>query len=219
MPLYKKRTTKRKAAAPRRRMYRRRPVISRSMSNHATVSETSTLVLNTNAYQQFNDIELAQYPRASAVAKGYQVFRVKYIEMTLRPLWDTFAGGPGTSQIPTLYKQVDRNGTLPATGTLAMLQSLGIKPIRFDDKQIKLAYKPGVILATGSGLSTVNSKPLISPWLSTDNNAGVGGWTPSRVPHHGVTMFLLAQAVTDYQVTIDVTVHFEFAKPSWTTDI
>lgn len=179
------------------------------------MSETQVLTLTTNQYTKFSDIELSQFPRATAVAEAYQNYRIKYVEMTLRPLWDTFTGGPGTSQIPTLYKMIDRSGSLPTTGTLAMLQNLGCKPIRFDDKQIVVRYKPGVILGTGSGLTTVNTKPLISPVLSTDANAGVGSWSVSRVPHHGIAFYLLAAAVTDYQVSVDVTVHFEFSKPAW----
>lgn len=209
-PLYRKK----RAAAPRRRVYRRKPVLTRSLMNHATVSETSTLVLTTNTYQKFSDIELVQFPRASTVAEAYQSFRIKYVEMVVRPLWDTFAQS-GTQQIPTLYKMIDRSGTLPTTGTLAMLQNVGCKPVRFDDKQIVIRYKPGVILATGSGLTTVNTKPLISPILSTDANAGIGGWAASRVPHHGIAMYLDAQGTQAYQVTIDVTVHFEFFKPAW----
>lgn len=214
MPWLKKKS--KSQSRPRRRLLRRRPLrLARGPQNHARVSETSTLVLTTNQYTKFSDVELSQFPRAAAVAEAYQNYRIKYIEMTLRPLWDTFTGGSGTSQIPTLYKMIDRSGTLPTTGTLAMMQNLGCKPIRFDDKQIVVRYKPGVILGTGSGLTTVNTKPLISPILSTDANAGIGAWSVSRVPHHGVAFYLLASAVTDYQVTVDVTVHFEFMKPAW----
>lgn len=209
-PAYRKRR-----APVRRRVYRRRPAaLLRSPMNHATVSETTTLVLTTNTYTKFSDIELVQFPRASTVAEAYQNYRIKYVEMAVRPLWDTFVQS-GTQQIPTLYKMIDRSGSLPTTGSLAMLQNIGCKPVRFDDKQIVIRYKPGVILGTGSGLTTVNTKPLISPVLSTDANAGVGSWAASRVPHHGIAMYLDAQGTQAYQVTIDVTVHFEFSKPAW----
>lgn len=175
------------------------------------MSETIPGTLPGSTYAQFNDIALNAFTRASTVASAYQVYRIKYLEFVLRPAFDTFSPGGG-AQVPALYKMIDRNGSLPATGTLNMLRNMGCKPIRFDDKQITIRYKPGVILTTGSGLTTVNTKPMVSPWLSTDNNAGIGGWTPSRVPHFGLTLFLDAFQQAS---AVDVTAVFEFAKPNW----
>lgn len=192
-------------------MYRRRAPLTRAPQNHAVVSEVQPGTLPGSTYAQFNNIALDQYPRASTIAQGFQVYRIKYLEFTLRPQFDTFQAG-GSAQVPALYKMIDRNGSLPATGNVAMLKSMGCTPICFDDKQIVIRYKPGVILTTGSGLSTVNTKPMVSPWLSTDNNAGIGSWQASRVPHFGLTMFLDAFQSSS---AVDVKAVFEFAKPNW----
>lgn len=201
----KKRTYRPKTTRPRR------AALTRSPQNHAVVSEVQPGVLPGATYAQFNDITLAQYPRASTIAQGFQVYRIKYLEFTLRPAYDTFTPGGG-SQVPALYKMIDRNGSLPATGSLAMLRNMGCTPIRFDDKQIVIRYKPGVILTTGSGITTVNTKPMISPWLSTDLNAGVGSWAASQVKHFGLTMFLDAAQQSS---ALEVKAVFEFAKPNW----
>lgn len=213
MPM-KKSTFRRykKKTAPRRRVTRPRSALTYAPQNHATITETLQLdPLQGGTYTQYNGINLSQFARATAVAESFQAYRIKLLTFTIRPQFDTFPIG-SASQIPALYKMVDRSGALSSSGTLAMLRNMGCKAIRLDDKQIVIRYKPAVILTTGSGLSTVNTKPLVSPYLSTDNNAGIGSWAVSRVPHLGLTALVDA---FQCGASVEVTAVFDFAKPNW----
>lgn len=216
MPLkktsYAKKRVYRSRRSVRGRAPARRGALTRAPMNHATISETLQLdPLGGGVFTQYNGVNLSQFARATSVAESFQVYRVKYLEFTIRPQFDTFPQG-APSQIPALYKMIDRNGSISSSGNLAMLRNMGCKAIRLDDKQIVVRYKPGVILATGSGLTSVNTKPLISPWLSTDANAGIGSWAVSRVPHFGLTCFVDA---FQCGASIEVTAVIEFAKPNW----
>lgn len=191
---------------------------ARNVPDFAQLSETFDLTaLTANIMYQKRDFTLNGNPRAQAVAAAYQHYRIKKITMKFKPQIDTYiAGGPGT--VPNLHYMIDKSGSIPTNSTLAALKSMGAKPIRFDDNNITVSWRPSVLTdtATAPGVSG-QSQYRISPWLSTNANAlQPGVFSPSSVDHLGLFWYVeQSGAATGY--TIEVTVEFQFKKPLNTT--
>ena len=120
---------------------------ARSVSDWASLSENGIVqTVPTNTMVQKNDYTLAGSPRASGVATAYQHYRIKKITLIFRPNYDTYA--PGGTTVPYLYYMFNKSGSIPTTTTLAALKSMGAKPIRLDDKTIKISWRPSVLTQT-----------------------------------------------------------------------
>lgn len=179
-----------------------------------------------NKLYQWNTCALSNFTRASDAAKAFQFFRINLIEIVFRPLFDTYATAPqgvGAGSVPQFISMIDKAGQWDTSNTsFQNLQRAGAKFRRFDDKNIIVKYKPSVLQAAydnGTG-SSRPSKYDISPWLSTDQNAGnpLATWAPSSVDHLGICFGVNqvnapagTSANTCYQV--QVRVHFEYKKP------
>ena len=115
------------------------------------------------------DFNIQANPRAAAVAGAYQHYRIKRVTLIIRPQVDTFVGGGavGGYTIPNFYFMIDKSGTLPNTITIAAMKSMGAKPIRLDDKMIKVSWRPSVLQQIqDGGAPPVGSVPVsykISP--------------------------------------------------------
>lgn len=206
--------SKRMRAAYRKRRGGFRKV--RSVADYASLSETlGTQTLTTNAMYQKNDYTLAGSPRAAAVATAYQHYRLKKITVILRANADTFAAG-GAVGVPHLYYMLNKSGSIPTNPSLGALKSMGAKPIRLDDKTIKISWRPSVLTETfGQALS--QSQYKISPWLSTNANAANPGlFVPSGIDHFGIFLYAETSA-GNVSYTVEHTLEYQFKKPLNTT--
>lgn len=166
-----------------------------------------------------NDVQLAMFDRASAVAQAYQFFRIKKLTWQYRPLLDTFPS-TGNSTVPYLYWVINKSGTEYPALTVDWFTANGAKPIRFDEKTVTIKYAPAAILdVIEAGVPAGNQQPnksVVSPWLLTTKDAFlVQAFAPSQVSHTG--HYLLINAPTSaIQMTYELTLtaEFEFKKPN-----
>lgn len=174
----------------------------------------------TNTMYGPNVVQLANFSRASAIASQYQEFRITNVKWTFKPRFDTFQATPdATNQVvvPQLYVMKDLAQSIPSNATLATLRSMGARPKRFDDKNIVVKYAPGVQTSVnnGAGLASL-SKPLISPWLSTNASPNPATWTASDVDHSGLWVYLDCPSIYGdgrFEYGIECEVQFQFRKP------
>lgn len=187
----------------------------------------------TSPSQTYNitNFALTNSKRAVQIAQGYQEYRLAKVEMFVKPNADTFIAdniAPGTGLgVPYFYYMIDKTGAMmnSATNTV-LLRNAGAKPIRLDDKTLKISFKPAVSIgATDAGpggltpISELAALHKVSPWLTTNANAATPGspWAPNSVDHLGV-IFGAEQprgplSVAVAQVSFRLT--YEFRKPLW----
>lgn len=209
---------------PRRRFAKRRG--RKSMARRGNVPEWASLSEtvqisdgDVNTIYNNNDVQLAMFDRASSVAQGYQFFRMKKMLWIYKPLLDTFPS-TGNTLVPYLYWVINKSGTEYPGLNLAWFVANGSKPIRFDDKSIRVSYKPAVstsILEAGVPSATQEpNMPRTSPWLNTTKDAFLAqGFQPSQVSHTGHYLMVDSPGSANpmkYEVTL--TVEFEFKKPN-----
>lgn len=195
----------------------------RNVPDVAMCSETRSMVAKPlNQMGSLMNTQLAQFPRASAIAKGYQMYRIKSIALRFKPSFDTFINSGNAYQKPFLYYMIDKSGSIPSNVTLEGLKQMGAKPRVLDEKAVVISWRPSVLtfgatsITSGIGLP---NKYQISPWLSTSENV-TGTWFASQVQHLGV-YFMATAAVTGEAPPItynyEIEVQFEFKKPLITT--
>lgn len=223
----------RRVGAVRRRkmMYRRRGFRpARGVPEWASVTESVALTnltglpYNMNTMFGLNGTNLSQFlSRAVPVAQAYQHYRIKRIRLEFKPQYDTFtpsAGAAGTGVlVPSLFYMINKSGSIPTNPTIDNLRAMGAKPIRFDDKIIKVDWRPSVLGENAGVLGDIGSSYKISPWLSTNANANNPGvWNPSTVQHLGI-YFIVARPgtlppdVAELSYDVQITVEFQFKKP------
>lgn len=220
--VYRRRGRKGMRKAYRKRAFRP----ARNVPERASCSVTQWIGTVTVANQMYNlrNISLNQFPRAVSTANSYQHFRIKKVQLEFKPAYDTFipqAGGPGVNlQVPYLIYLIDKSGSVPTTVGSSDLKQMGAKPIRFDDKSIKVSWRPSVLTETfGNALGNGQSQYRISPWLSTNANAlNPGAFVPSSIDHLGIFFKLdragiLPAGVEEYTYEVVITCEFEFKKP------
>lgn len=234
----KRTNTKRKNTKARRQGGRRRFVKpARSSPNTAKVVEFFDLgQFDANVAHEFvlNGIVPTQRvggmpTRAALVAPAYGLYRVAQIEYKVSPKYDTFlpaadqagvAVGDQPVEIPKLYWKMNRYGDAPVGFTSEDMQSLGSKPIRLDDKTITIKYKPNILLANSGAAATAqdggSGQVKITPWLSTDTEAGDNQFNLSTTEHYGHIMYIECSAGGDgipVICEISARVVYEFKNP------
>lgn len=187
-----------------------------------------------NGLFRIDDINLSSFDRLTQIARGYQYFRFTKVVMRFKPLADTFIT-PGSltpgnwMSVPYLYTLVNKSDTLNSVTTgFEGLRDAGVKPRRFDEKTVTIAWSPTV--AQGVSLSETNNTSSYatyrtSPWLSTNKNVMLPGgsttWDASTVPHLGI-IYGVEQEYTGNDVlpySVEIEVHAQFKKPlSFTND-
>lgn len=188
------------------------------MPDVASLSETTDFgTLSVNSVYSFNDVQLGQFNRASMVAQGYQMFRIRSLCYKIQPLLDTFAS-TGTTQVPYLYWAINRTGNSFPILNKAWFIAQGAKGLRFDDKEITIRYAPSVLLDAAEagvpGVANQPNMPRTSPWLTTNREAFANIWNPSVVSHCGHFLAIYSEGSADpmsYRVTL--TAEIEFKKP------
>lgn len=231
MPPRKYKSKGKKKSAPRRRMYGRRGYRRpqsvaewASCTESVALSNITGLAYTMNQPYALNGTCLAQFiSRAVPVAQAYQHYRIKQIKLEFKPQVDTFfpdVGATGTGfLVPNMFYIINKSGSVPANATVDNLRAMGAKPIRFDEKTIKVAWRPSVLQENAGVLGDVGSSYKISPWCSTNASANQpGAWNPSTVQHLGVSWFIarpgtLPAGVAELTYDIQITVDFQFKKP------
>lgn len=220
-----------KKSAPRRRQYRRKARVPRSLNplKHDVASCSDTLgfisVLPNTPYTMQN-ISLSNSARAKTIAQGYQFYRITKVEVKWKPYVDTFTAA-NTLSVPNLYYMIDKANTFPSNVTVDSLKQAGAKPRRLDDKIISTKFSPAVHLASDDGApgpaTTVETAGMtkVSPWITTNANAGGVGmvWSPNSVDHRGLIFYVEQQSAAGGGVgvcSVEVILHFQFKKPLWT---
>lgn len=186
----------------------------------ASLTETKPFqLLNTGQMYQNYNVQLGSFPRASLVAKGYQLYRIKRVEFRISPLQDTFAGA-GTS-IPYLYYMIDRVRNLQAANTVIPLKRAGAKPRRLDDKIVKFSYTPSVLSGNYDSQPPVGQSTTqfvsykMAPWLNTRDSDTLGVWNPDTTDHQGIVFIVENSGGATIAYKCEMVVEFQFKKPSF----
>lgn len=218
-------TTKSKARRQmKKRNYKRRGFRkAKNVAEWASCSVTQWIgqVTTANVMYNLRNISLSQFARAVQVAKAYQHYRIKKVMLEFKPAYDTFAPqstGGVNLQVPYLIYMIDKSGSIPTNVDSTALGQMGAKPIRFDDKTIKVAFRPSVLTQT-FGQANTQSQYKVSPWLSTNANAlNPGVFAPSDIDHLGIFWKVdrngvLPVGTDEYTYEVRITVEFQFKKP------
>lgn len=159
--------------------------------------------------------------RALAHAPEYALYRIAKVVFRYKPNFDTYTsnpgavGGAGPVSVPTLYWKMNRFADAPANFTSDDLRSLGAKPIRFDDQQKTVSYKPNILMAQATA-GSVSGTVKMTPWLNTDDVPNAAAYAPSTTEHYG--HFFLVECATNGNGatpvgTFDATIYYEFKNP------
>lgn len=196
--------------APKKRMFNRATI----KTQIATCSETDPSTYATNTAYRLAPISLdTSSDRVLDIAKGYQQYRLKKITCVFKPKFDTFAAG-GASSVPEFHYLIDKLNSFPVGTNLQAMRDAGSKPIRFDDRNITISWRPSVLTET-FGQANPASQYKLSPWLSVNGNAGtVNPFVYSSIDHFGLVWQVNVLASPGYgDLQLEVTVDWEFRKP------
>lgn len=213
--VYRKKRTNRKRPARRVRRVRS----TRNAPERASCSEVLTFQNGlANTMYANRAFQLADFPRASAIAANYANYKIAKITMRYKPLADTFLATGVGGQVPYLYAMLDKAGAIPTNATLENLKQMGAKARRFDDKTVTVSWRPAVLTAdlTAAGIgSTAGSQYKLSPVLTTNANAGnpAAAWAPSVVDHLGIYWFVEQSNGTGNQYEVECEIQFYFMRP------
>lgn len=194
---------------------------ARSVPDIAKLTESTQLTTYNCAVNNMyvkRDFTISVNPRAAAVANAYQHYRIRKITLIVRPQVDTFMGGIAGYTAPNFYYMLDKSGSIPTNVTLSALKSMGAKPIRLDEKTIKISWRPSVLTQTvdvGVVGNDVFSQYKTSPWLSTNQNAlNPGAFVCSSVDHLGIFWYAETPAgASTLQYNVEAILDVEFKKP------
>lgn len=215
---YKKRPATRRPRRTTRKPYRKSTNTIGGPQTAMVVQTLPTLTINANQGYVVSVAGIVG-DRAQAHAPEYALYKIAKVVYRYKPWFDTFqsttSGGNGPASVPTLYWKMNRMADAPAAFSVDDLQSLGAKPIRFDDKQVMHSYRPNVLNASASG-GSVSGSVKMTPWLNTDLAPDTSTFSPSTTEHYG--HFFLVNAVMNGSGatpigSLDVTIYYEFKNP------
>jgi hypothetical protein len=173
-----------------------------------------------------NKITLLDFDRAALIAGGYQQFKITSVKLIYKPSLDTFLASTTELTVlkPQFYFMLNR-GNIPSNITLEGLKQMGAKAMTFDEKPVRISFKPLVPqLVDGGGATSVvgvGGIPAKSMWLSTAADPQSGVYTTSEVEHIGIFWYVDCPnaAAKAYAYTIDMEVQFCFRKPAYQLDV
>lgn len=173
--------------------------------NFASATEQFSVAVTAGLVNDFT-FRMQDLVRTQALMSVYQYYRITTVEMRFKPQSDTFQSG-GPSQIPYLYFQYDKSGSLQGLNAQGF-EEIGCKAIRFDDKTITRKWKPSVLTDTDAGGVT---QFKVSPWLPTQLPGNVSNIT---VDHYGAIFYISKQNPSDATIyDVDVVVNVQYRKP------
>lgn len=198
----------------KRRSNRRR---NATKSEFASLKEVHTFdSLDANIAYKDYECSLARFQRASTVAKAYREYRITKVEYIFKALADTFNAG-GASTVPQLYAMIDKTGTMANVALVEEFRRAGAKPRRFDDRNIRVTFKPAALQFAydKNHASNTWAIPKTSPWLSCDkNNDSTLPWAASSIDHLGLVWIQDQQGAAPTQYVVEMVAHFQFRKPT-----
>lgn len=209
------RTGKKMARKPRRKVARRplrRGPVGRmpkaTTGNFASSIETYSGAATAGVVYDFTT-KLGNLARTLTIMNAYQYYRITSVEMRFKPQSDTFSAG-GSAQIPYLYFQYDKSGSLSGTMNAGSFEEIGTKAIRFDDKTIVRTWKPSVVTGDSASPQTLATQFKVSPWLSTVYNGNLN----DNIEHYGACFYISKQNPGDSTTyDVDVILNVQFRKP------
>jgi len=177
-----------------------------SLSSKLTITPAGGGNYQTNVLYSQMASQLADHPRAIAVARGYQYYRIKSIRLTYKFPYDTFQQAVGGNSKPNFYYMLDKSGSLPVGINLESLKAMGARPRQVDEKPISITWSPSVLGVDETFAGPLPARYTISPWLSTN---------VQNVSHLGVYWYVdqMFAGGTQYQAELEC--QFEFKKPLW----
>lgn len=212
---------KRLVRKPRRKLIRRRRAIRRiprAIVRRGNVPDKAMCSVKTtiqpqgggnyagNIMYNQNNVQLAQFDRAVAISRAYQLYRISKVKLTFLFPYDTFVAAPGQSSRPNFYYMIDKSGTFPLVTTLNMLKQAGARPKTVDNGPVSIQWRPSVLTEEETVGGPVAAQYKLSPWLATDANA---------IQHRGVYWYLEQLFAGGTQYEVEMEVQFEFKKPLW----
>ena len=210
----------RRRKAVRRRRARKAPVNSVAAmraDNLAKMSSTiETIPIVPNTMFQFNHT-LGASSRAASVALSYQYYKIDYVEVTIKPLHDTFMDVSGVGSLPAPQLYFYKNQTDSSPATLAQLKLMGVNPTSFArDGNRVFRYKPCIILG-GYNPATLFTAgqgwvKKTSPWLATSKSSTT--FVIDDTPHFGAVFYIDQSGGTLKVANCEVETHFKFKNPS-----
>jgi len=198
----------------------------RNVSEYASLSEYLALTpsspggFQTNTMYSLMNTSLSLFTRALNPARAYQHYRIKYIQLKIKPHFDTYLVNPANPVgKPHLYYMIDKSGSIPTNITLAGLKQMGAKPRALDEKPLPIGWRPSVLEQTltvgGAAPQAQGARYVISPWLNTNaNSVDIAAWNPSTVDHLGVYWYVEQPVGTAQPYDVEVEVQLEFKKPA-----
>lgn len=196
---------------PKRKVRKNRRKTS-NVPEQASLSCRRTLVPgNGNTMYNVSNIALVDYPRAVAVSKAYQFFRIKSVKMTWKPVYDTYSLATLT-QKPNFYHMIDKSAAIPLGVTLEGLKQMGARPRAYDEKPVTVTWTPSVLNDSQNSIGSIASAYRISPWLITNSGPDAVAWNASQVQHNGLFWYLETPGQTQ-AVNLEIECQFEFKKP------
>lgn len=167
------------------------------------------------------------FDRAQQVAKAYQEFRIKKIEVRFHFPFNAFSPNvSGGSTLPRWWLVHDPRQVIPINFGKNLLNDMGIKPRRAIGTH-KVTFIP-------TALAPIQINPVIGPplnntphlfrrrpWLPCSQDAGYTGqpvaFLPSLVRHYGLKYHVgdpvSPPAAQPFEINVRVT--FQFRKPVW----
>lgn len=210
----------------KRRVYRRNILTTkRTIADYATCSSSTTITpigggnfVSNQMYSSFvnGGIKLSDFPRAVAIAKNYQHFKIKQVKLTLKWGFDTFQNAvPLGGSRPSLYYMIDKSSSLSQNTTLENLKAMGAKPHACDNRQFVITWRPSVLTEDQSlAAGPVPSQYRISPWLATNPGGNqIPAFIPSTVAHNGIYWYIEQLFNGGVQYNAELEVQFAFKKP------
>lgn len=184
-----------------------------------TQGSTTTQSLPFNTLFNSYNFNLSSTTRARSVAQAYQYFRIKRVTFRFKPETDTFVVG---TPVPMLYYQIDKTLSCSQFTAISQFRAIGCRGTPFN-REITVSFKPavaqGVVDNQPNYGTQIVAKPLLSPWISTNQQAGnplVSTWAPSQADHMGLIWgveSITAQAAATTFYKVEVEYEYEFKKP------
>jgi len=186
---------------------------------------------NQDVNYQFN---IAQFDRASAIAKNFKFYRAKRVVWTLIPEYNTFQAGVANQSMTQVSMIMNRTGDNSAWG-LAEYDAQGAVPMTFAKKRV-IAYKPNLVQPFNVTLGaispesppvattgTLGNTPVYDKWVGTNSyavSALVGQATDIIIrgdltPYYGHSIYWAVSQVVSQNplATIFCEVEWEFKDP------
>lgn len=217
----------RRSRVGRKRTRRSRTRASRSRRprksispNTASVIESSKSVFNFGTQSEFYcSLADIAYDRAQKIAKEFQEFRIKWIQLRFQFPFNNYQ--PGVNTRPYWYIFQDPRNVWSPGFTEQQLLDVGMKARQTPNGMFVMTYKPTVNFNSAElVLGNVQPGPSYarkSPWLPTNAVAIApqNPWSPNLLRHYGVKWKISGNVPSGTQAngTVWARVCFQFRRP------